>query len=107
MLQGRARQAMRNMLTTVLYNVLRMYGIHARRETCPFNAILPKSKRRLDIVVVEGQLGCDKMLPFDVTIASPVNSHSLNARVEQDAASNAAYTKKIEVVNCHVNTCSI
>ena len=103
------RQATHDSLTTVLHNILRMYGIHARRETCPFKAVLPKSKRRLDIVVTEGQLGSDKRLLLDVTITNPVNSHTRNARVGQDAASNAAYTKKIdkysehaEAVNCIV-----
>ena len=60
-------------------------------------------------MVTEGQLGSDKRLLLDVTITNPVNSHTRSARVGQDAASNAAYTKKFdkysehaEAVNCIV-----
>jgi len=103
------RQNTHDSLTIVLHNILRMYGIHARREVCPFKETHPKSKKRLDIVISEGQLGCEKKMLLDVTVTNPINVHTRAGRGHQDAASNAAYNTKIkkygalaEAVNCVV-----
>ena len=89
------RQATHDSITTTLYNVLRVYGIHARKEICPFKEAIPNCKKRLDIVVTEGQLASDKRLLLDITITNPVNSATRNTRVNQDSASSAAYNIKI------------
>jgi len=89
------RQATHDSITSQLYNILRMYGIYSRKEVCPFKRTHPKSKKRLDIVIAEGQLGSDKKILLDVTITNPVNSHTRGRRVSQNSAAIHAHTKKL------------
>eukprot|EP00388_Colpodella_angusta_P035283 GDKK01035513.1.p1 GENE.GDKK01035513.1~~GDKK01035513.1.p1 ORF type:complete len:414 (-),score=10.75 GDKK01035513.1:91-1332(-) len=95
------RQATHDSVNTLLHRILRVYGIHARKEVCPFKAVLPNTKMRLDTVVTEGQLGCNLKMLLDVTVTNPVNSHTRKHRVPQDTAGNAAHALKIKTYGEH------
>jgi len=90
------RQATHDTLTSQLYNILRMYGVYSRKEVCPFKQAHPKSKKRLDIVIAEGQMGYNKKILLDITITNPVNSYTRHHRVNQDSAANHAHADKLK-----------